>query len=198
MASPPVGFLEATFIFRVTGVAKDMTWALGLTSATFGTTSPNAMASEIQSLTASTGKIFAPAGMSNEWTYAGVSVTKMVDTGPLIGQFLNNVVGTIASPSLPPNCSALVRKVTTAGGRRNRGRAYVPLCFTGEGFVDQAGFITPATITAMNTKFNLMLSDLNTAGYQPVLFHTQPPYTPTPVSSLVLQAQIATQRRRLR
>lgn len=115
------------------------------------------------------------------------------------------VVGSVTNAALPPNCAWLVRKRTDLAGRRGRGRVYVP--GIAETAVDAAGIITGSWVSDMNTAFANFVDDLEDAGVPPgvltpVILHrsegagVEP--VPTPVTTFVTEAKIATQRRRLR
>lgn len=106
--------------------------------------------------------------------------------------------GDQAGNPLPPNCAVLVQKRTALGGRRNRGRFYVP--GIPEGNVDEVGTIAGATLSTWQTIVNDILSTfvaLLTVDAC-VLLHNTAPFAPTPITDLEVAAKIATQRRRLR
>ena len=66
-----------------------------------------------------------------------------------------------------------------------------------EGAVGPSGEIAGALLTGYQTRLNTFLSDLNSEGYTPVLFHTASS-DPTTITALVADPVVATQRRRLR
>lgn len=112
---------------------------------------------------------------------------------------------------LPQNCALLVDKLTALGGRRNRGRMYVPSVLA-EGDVSDTGNITNSALTLLQTSFNnffeFMQNGSDLTQFQPALAETPMQVlhrpgisvvgTPTPVSSLRVQPVITTQRKRLR
>ncbi len=110
------------------------------------------------------------------------------------------VAGTSSTQRLPQNCAAIVAKTTGLGGRRNRGRFFWPS--VNEANVDPVGVLTAGTITDMNTLasfiFGTICSDPTYNTGQPVVLHSEPPSTPTFVTSWQTQPRIGTQRRRLR
>lgn len=198
MPTIPAGFLEATFIFRVTGLTRDSTWSLGMDDDSFASHTPVDMATTIRSAFVASGRPYAAANVQTGWTFKGVSVTKMIDTGPLIGQSLSDIVGTMTGGPVPPNSSILMNKSTDEGGRRGRGRAFLPPVHIGESGIDQAGFMTAANASAITAFYDAAAVALNTAGYHWVLFHSSSPFTPTPITANPIQTQLATQRRRMR
>jgi hypothetical protein len=126
--------------------------------------------------------------------------------GPVYQVALSHVGTQVLNPTLPQNSAHLVRKNTTAGGRRNRGRFYLP--GVNEGGVNDVGVLDQSQITATNTALTNFLAEC----FIPaelfegmVVLHSYLAGTPsgeqmapTPVASLVCQPVIATQRRRLR
>lgn len=116
--------------------------------------------------------------------------------------------------SLAPNTAYLVSKVTALGGRRNRGRMFLPGVF--DGAVDDSGIVAPATVTQIQTGLDSFMANLELENSPMVILHS-PSYTweiqggqprrvyseatpppPTFVDALVAQAKVATQRNRLR
>lgn len=107
---------------------------------------------------------------------------------------------------LPQNCALLVSKNTELGGRKNRGRFFLPGVLN-ENAVNNIGVIEPGTVTvyqgyATQFKDTLLQGGVTSQVACPmVILHNAgvgatPP--PTPVISLTVSSVIATQRRRLR
>jgi hypothetical protein len=111
----------------------------------------------------------------------------------------STAVGGNSGTSLPPNNAALIHKVTARGGRRGRGRMYIPWCLAladaGEG-----GAITSARQTALNNAMAVLKTRLETASTPMVLLHN-PGHTsmgaPDLVTALRADNLIGTQRRRV-
>ncbi len=123
----------------------------------------------------------------------------------VVGVLTGSTLGGAARTSLPPNCAMLVHKLTARGGRRGRGRMFLPWCTT-EAEVDEAGIITPTNVNQVQTAMNAFRSALSSAGNPMVILHepSQPgvghpstPGAPNVVTSLVVDPLISTQRRRL-
>lgn len=106
------------------------------------------------------------------------------------------IPGTQAAETVTPNTAALFKKVTDFGGRQGRGRFYLP--GYPETGVSGAGVIAGAGVTANQTAATALLTQLSLEGIPMVLLHGAALNTPDPVTSLVAQAQVATQRRRNR
>lgn len=117
----------------------------------------------------------------------------------LIAETAISLPGLKSGTMLPPNSAMLLHKRTARGGRRGRGRMYVPWAI-GATEVDEAGVIAGATVTAQQTKATAFLSALGSNGVPMVVLH-DPGLTatgpPNPVTSLLVDARVGTQRRRL-
>lgn len=135
---------------------------------------------------------------ASSYIYLGQNTTQMLLSGPQLVQLPANITGT-AGPAVPPaNCAVLVRKNTGGGGRRNRGRFYLPACYLPENLVDPAGIIDAGSRAEIQGKVSAVLSALDTAGFPMRLLHSSPDDVPTDVISLVVQSRMATQRLRMR
>ena len=102
--------------------------------------------------------------------------------------------------ALPNNSTMLVKKVTNLGGRQGRGRMFVPGASLGG--VSDNGTLTPGIRGAFQDAIDefVTLVALMLDIEQAVLFHdsASPITTPTPLSGLLVDGRIATQRRRMR
>jgi hypothetical protein len=115
------------------------------------------------------------------------------------------LVGTGGPGVLPSNCALLIKKQTAFAGRAFRGRAYWPSMLA-EGDVDINGIIDGATVTALQTAFDLVFDDLDTAvfGAGPAVLHDKvtagvvDPTEATPMTGFLVRNKIGTQRRRMR
>lgn len=199
MATIPVGYAEVTFRLHRIGAIRDSTWALGVNWAGAGVRTAQEIADDWDGFATAAGRPYAAGNMLDSWQYLGTSVTLMDDTGPLIAKHDHVITGTLTSPAvaMAPNCAILLRKRTALGGRRNRGRAYIPPVFPSEGSVDAAGVIAGASLTAIQGFYDSMFTG-SLLNYDRVLFHNEAPFTPTPINLLQFDGLIATQRRRLR
>jgi hypothetical protein len=113
--------------------------------------------------------------------------------------------GTIVGNVLPSNCALLVAKQTLTGGRRGRGRMFVPWVLP-EDNVDDVGIINSGTLSALQTAADDFLEALADPGPSSdatpmFLLHNTEGETPAPPPSEVVGLNasnlIATQRRRL-
>ena len=201
----PEGFYHALLGFTgttlPTGAACTFQGALGA-----GMDTPGEVASAIQS--AWDTKLKAQ-------TCSGVTLaTIRVKLGPMDdGPFTESAPGLngtlTTTGTLTPAVSMLVRKNTNRGGKGGSGRMYYPVMNDGE--VDNVGAINPAFLAPKQTAFSDFLGLLNTSLIPMAVAHTfgtyinskgdevtVAPEDPTPVTSLTVQARVATQRRRMR
>lgn len=125
------------------------------------------------------------------------------DVGPPVTiQGADSFTGTESAFPLWPNTSTLIRKVTSLGGRHGRGRMFLP----GQSIrsaISPAGLIDPGFLTDFNanlaTFFGHLVAGTGLPGASPpVLLHSEDTPSPTPITALVAQQKLATQRRRLR
>ena len=110
-----------------------------------------------------------------------------------------------AVATVPPNCALLVKKSTNRGGRRGRGRMYIPWAID-DNQIDETGLISSGEVTAAQTAADDFLEELGTAageeGPHPMyLLHESEgetaPGSPNLVIGLSVDVIVATQRRRL-
>lgn len=103
--------------------------------------------------------------------------------------------GLLTGSAAPPQVSWLVSKRTALGGRRNRGRMYIP--GIPETSVSPFGSIDPTLRQNMEDECDAFLAAIDAAGCPMVILHNTVG-TPTLVQSLTVSASVATQRNRLR
>ncbi len=119
-----------------------------------------------------------------------------------IGVYVNNIPMTNAGSFLPQNCAFLLHKRSGLGGRKNRGRMYLP--GVNEALVDDKGLMSTTAINGVNAAAAATLADIIAIEgvERMVILHTQPlgpvGTVPTPVTTLLLDPVLGTQRRRLR
>lgn len=130
--------------------------------------------------------------------------------------------GGSAGTTFPPNVALLVRKHTNRGGRRGRGRWFVPGIV--ETLADNDGSVPSASIASWNTALDAYRTDLGGAllsgsPVEPLLFHNNSTTTttttgpgsktititegaagpaPDVITDFTVDTKVATQRRRLR
>jgi hypothetical protein len=119
------------------------------------------------------------------------------------------VAGTFSAADLPPQVAVLVKKNTGLGGKKNRGRMYIPWQVPGS-VVGEDGTILAANVTAIQVNFGGLLAGMaaddmpmHIANKHLVITppeskpHVDAIHTGALVTSLHVENVIATQRRRL-
>jgi hypothetical protein len=113
-----------------------------------------------------------------------------------------NVAGGVNMPPCVQNTAVLLKKSTALGGRRNRGRMYVP--GIPEGKVFGNGQMVGVDHAAWNTQAINLRAELAALSFvgECVIFHTTVAgaegIAPTAIVSMSADTRVATQRRRLR
>lgn len=107
-----------------------------------------------------------------------------------------SIAGTTEGNVEPPNVAIIIRKNTDLGGRHGRGRMFSPGVF--ENFDVAGGTLTPTEVTRQKTAWDAFFAAQALRTLTPVLLHTATEILPTAVTSISVEALLATQRRRLR
>lgn len=191
----PPGFGLAQLRFIAAGLTRESLTTFGYE---VGDPSPAVNAQIISEAFTQSGRPFIGTQIQEGWSFLGVRVTEMKELGPATGEFSDLIDGVAIAGAMPPNCAVLIRKTTTLGGRRNRGRMFVPPVFPGETQISPTGIIADPQLDQLQTWWSAALTALQVAGVPPVILHSEPPFTPSPITAWVVQDRIATQRRRLR
>lgn len=120
------------------------------------------------------------------------------DDDPLVIESTQDLIHMAGGDTLPPQCSFLVRKLTAFGGKKNRGRMYIP--GANDNLVDTAGKLSDAGLTALQGAASGLKTDLLDLSWisDLVVLHSAGVALPTVITSLIAENEIATQRRRLR
>lgn len=187
----PPGFSQVNLKFTGTSVPRGAQLTFGVDN-TADANTPAALAALV--VTAYAGSLQAVANDTLGLT--GVRVKNGPnDTGPesTIGA---SVYGAQSASAESPQVALLVNKVTSLGGRANRGRWFLPA--VRESYVDGSGIVDAGGGAAIQTKLNAFLAALVTADIPMVILHNNEELTPTPVTGLSLQNLASSQRRRLR
>lgn len=153
------------------------------------------------------------AQLDSNVTWAYVKVRLGTDGAEdLAGVHTMNVIGGKTNSTPPPNTALLVHKYTSRGGRRGRGRLFIPW-FVSSAEVAEGGTISSSEVTLKQTAVTNFLTALSAANVPMALLHrasepwdpiketgVENPTVPGPpnlVTSLVVDPLISTQRRRL-
>ena len=195
MPTPP-GFAECSYALTQTGLVRPAYITFGVDPTS---TDPATIAGALATAWASAGSLNSI--MDNSVTMTAVRVSLGTDgSGDLVYVLSATVTGgggTIGS--LPPNCAVLFHKATARGGRRGRGRMYLPWSIA-DSSVDDVGVINSTNVTAHTAAASAWQAALSAGGNPLVLLHAPgktatPP--PDPVTSMTADRLIATQRRRI-
>lgn len=195
----PEDFYEITLIWKAIAGAREFTCAFGAADLSVSPRTATEMANDAYIAAVTTGNPCDNASMMDDYSFLGVSVALGTSTGDIVGQHLETLAGSISDACPPVNCSLLVNKATALGGRRYRGRMFVPPCGVNEGAVDSIGTISGSTLTSNISQWSSFYDDLVADNIIPHLFHQgggAP--VPTPITAFTVQALMATQRRRMR
>lgn len=132
------------------------------------------------------------------WQYSGFNVSYETATGADVVERHETVVGTLAGGGFTSNTAVLIQKKTALGGRRHRGRMFIPPLLFSDIGADNNGFINGTVLSNMNITWGIFRADLVNADVPMVLHHSGVALDSQLVTDLVVQPQMATQRRRMR
>lgn len=191
----PVGFGLATIVWQCIGLPREAVTTFGYDP---GALDPTSHADTFYDLFNNAGAPGVATIISDNWQLVGFRCTEQDDPGPLYGEHIEPVTGIFIGGAVPPNCAMLATKTTGIGGRRNKGRMYIPPVWPNEAAISGRGDLVAGDVTTLNTRWNLFRTSCTTAGLPWVLFHSEVPFTPTPISGLAFGVKLATQRRRMR
>lgn len=187
----PVGFASVRIPFRYLGADPYGVITFGVTDPLDATT-PEEIADKVREEW-----VDSMIGLVDASIITGpIEVSLGTSSGDLPGVADGTDTGSRGMDSMPPNVACVVDKLTGTGGRRGRGRMFVPWVLA-DADVDERGVIGVPTVTSLQTGFNAFLVGLNTQGATMVLFHGDDS-APTTVTSLKVQNRVGTMGRRMR
>jgi hypothetical protein len=192
----PLGYHNCRFVFALDGIQDEMGFSIAFAPHGDGNVAEITAEAAVAAMFSSA--FWTEPTVSSEWTWLTTEDTQMLADGPFTWIDPTQSPGSATQTLLPPNNAMLVRKITNLGGATNRGRLYIPPFKLAEANVTNAGVILTAAINTIQGQLDALWTAFTTAGLDPVLLHTDPLETPTPVLAFALQTTIATQRRRLR
>lgn len=197
----PSGFAQVTHRFGGGGLplGAAVTYGIGLTFAA----GLDAIAAEVHD---AYGDIFMVETTSDVSLLSTLVKAGPNDVGPFF-EFTGIVTGTEPGDQESPGAALLIHKVTAIGGRRSRGRFYLPGA-AGTDFGDN-GAVQPAAVTKWQNAANAFLTRIvaHLGITDMYLLHSEsspdtenptPVPVPTVITNLVVDSLQATQRRRLR
>lgn len=197
----PVGYGDMAFRYSLDGDPEEMLTTIGFRAvAGDDLSSLQAAAADVYNAWRNEVVDISGSGMSPDWLFLGVRYTVNADPNGLLTFEEDSVItGTTVGETIPNNVALLVRKTTALGGKKNRGRMYLPPVDTTAAGVTPQGDLSAvyrANWQARLTAFLTEVESLTTA--ELVVLHSDPLQVPTPITNLVMGPRLATQRRRLR
>lgn len=194
----PMAEYQANLRWSLEGDPEEMICTLGLDYTGVLSPLPQDVAELVYDAAALEGSIAAADAMIQPWTFVGVTVYLQTAEGIAVGIHNEPRTYSAGSPTaLPQNCAALVKKVTGLSGRKNTGRWYMPSGYLNEASVSSSGVIAGGDYASIQGRIDDFLTNLGTADLVPTVLHSDGSPS-TPIIDMVLDTQIATQRRRLR
>jgi hypothetical protein len=191
----PAGFADISVQITLAGLTRPAFITFGVDPTS---TTPSVIATAVNSAITSAGSL--ASRFDSQVTLPQIRVSYGTDGGEdliHIGTFSTS--GSRTATCLPANCALLVHKITQRGGRRGRGRMFLPW-YVDEPQVDEAGIIAAAELNAAQSALNAFLIALGAQNVPMYLLHGPGDTTPGPpneVTQLVADKLISTQRRRL-
>jgi hypothetical protein len=191
----PVGYAQANIRFVGDAAPNGSEITIGLDLGDFAAGSPSEAADEVADAWSPTVHTV----LSHELVLSEVYVKFGPNDVGASGSTARAVDGGSEATSVPPNTCILVHKRTTIGGRRGRGRMYVPGC--PEPQMGPHGLLTGTYLGQVQVELDDFYTALTTAGLTPVVLHAAGvSATPAPseITQFVAQGLGATQRDRMR
>lgn len=200
----PVSFAQVMFRFSLVGDAEEMGFTIGVASGT-GNLAADVI-SAVEDVEAAWKGVFANTGaqLLTAYTYRGVTATgNASDAGIFPIEVPRNVAGTGSGNPPPQNVTVLVKKRTSLGGRRHRGRLNAPPFNLDEGSVAANGDLSTSYQSGQQTGYDAWFTAVDATPSSIVILHRQEtggpvPPGPTAIIGFTVQTKVATQRRRLR
>lgn len=197
----PSGFADCSYELRHASVLRSAYITFGCDPTA---TDPSTVATLLNTAFAAAGSL--KACFDTNVTLVNTRVSLGTDGAEdLVGIAGTAVLGTESMTSLPSNIAVLVHKRTTRGGRRGRGRFYLPWSLGTTDFGED-NTINTADRTRLQTALDTWFSAVNT-GVGPLVVLHRPsapevdvPTTPGPpsvITALAVDPVVATQRRRI-
>ena len=190
----PDGYGIATVL--ITHTTRQYTFTMGYEADTTQSAGDNAEDFD-HALTVVNG-FMATTSILTDYRYEGVRTYEQRLGVPIGGEFLHQIVGAKAAQPTIPNAAPIVQKRTAIAARWARGRMFLPPFYVGEGNIDGFGVIDSTNLAFLQTAANNFMTDILTSNNTPVILHSDASHDPTPITSLVVQSVVGTQRRRLR
>lgn len=193
MGVTPVGYAEITAVFDIPGDAGPANVVLGH--------EVGALTTLLEILDGATDVWTADPGIMDMITVdvilESINVRWQESAGdPVIGDRQLNEPGRTNDEAASPQICMLVQKITGLGGRKNRGRSYLP--GTPQSVVAPSGLMSQGYYDTHVATIAAFFQQWAAADLEVRILHTSPADTPSEVVAMELVRKVATQRRRLR
>lgn len=193
----PNGYADLQLFFTISGDSEVMQTHVGLDVSDSGGNYQAALEAAVDHYVAEVLPAHATA-----CTLIGGNLVVGQDGGdPITFEYGINEAGDDGDFPFPPNVATLVRKVTALGGRRGRGRFYLPGVALMNN-VTEAGLIGDTFFNGFQVRltdwYDALVNETVPGPLGPVLLHSEAPSSPAVITAFELQRKVATQRRRLR
>lgn len=192
----PEGFGIYSFSFQLAGRPSPYAVTIGFQAATSAIVS-TALPAIVTGMSIGTSAPWGAPDLITGYSFTGATASYMTETGPVTFDAATSVTGSRSGSPLPPNCAVIVRKFTTRGGRKGRGRMFLPPFFVPETNVNGLGEMEIGYVTEATSMVNFLRGLMDTNSTPAVLLHSDGS-TPDAITATTAQALLATQRRRLR
>lgn len=185
----PLGYAQVTHNFVTSGIGRRaaITYGVQLEGTDFGETRAANLYTAFQT------EVMPQ--LTTNLLHAGVTIKYGPTATGAFFEHAGTGVGGKSGEGMSPNNAYLVRKRTALGGRANRGRLYLP--GVDENNVNEAGQVGDTASGLIQDAIDDWEAALETIEMPMVILHTGSG-DPTPVTSLIVDNTLATQRRRLR
>lgn len=184
----PEGCCETTLHFSGPGASGDVQCAIGwVTASPFDSAERLIAVSAIENLMGN---------LNVAMTLESVTFDAGTDdpVNPIFEE-TSGAAGVAGGEMMPLNSTYLVQKRTNLGGRRGRGRMFLPGVSIGA--TEEDGSVSIGVVGGIETNIVAMLAEMPSP-WSPALLHATAPFTPTQIAAFAVQGKIATQRTRLR
>ena len=189
------GFADCSARFTLAALARPAFITFGCDPTT---TDATQLAADLYGQFTGTGSLMSQ--MDSSVTLAEIIVRLGQDGAEdVVGSRVGTNVGQKVQASFSANVALLCHKRTARGGRRGRGRWYVPW-FAASTEVAEDGTVTESVRAAKETALNVLRGAMSSAGNPMVVLHNpglSSPGAPNLVTAISVSNLVGTQRRRL-
>lgn len=185
----PEGYANISLVFNGAGIEGDAVTSIAIRN------DAGASASAIGALLAVDAVNFVDQCCTENVVCHTIAVKLGPDATGALHEEPVNIPGDQGSDGVNPQVALLFRKTTALGGRRGRGRMFVPA--PPDVMDEVTGLWDGAAITQFQTAADTFLAALNADDLIPVLLHSNS-LTPTPLTGLLAVSRSGSQRRRNR